>query len=614
MKRTTLLASVLGLLLASTAIALEPGDTLWTRTYGGSYVAAADEVQQTTDGGYILAGFTLSDFELSIVFYLVKTDANGDTLWTRTYGGALEEIAKSVRQTSDGGYIVAGMTSSFGGGYYDAYLVRTDANGDTLWTRAYGGTEPDYAYCVRQTTDGGLIVSGETSSFGVRGCDAWLLKTDANGDTLWTRTFDAVERERFHSVQQTSDGCYILTGFTGIWGGDNDVYLVKTDAKGDTLWTRTYGGDDWDASYSVQQTTDGGYIVGGCTESFALGFGTDLYLLKTDANGDTLWTRTYGGRREEIGQSVQQTTDGGYIFAGYSNSFGGEDWDFYVVKTDANGDTLWTRTYGGEFTNWAHSIQQTSDGNYVVAGRTDPGTGIQDMYLVKVFGGEQAPVSIEIVPDDPPVVVPQGGSFGYTGALTNNTEQSQTVDLWVMAEVPGIGRYGPLRRFNNVPLSPYQVISRHLNQHVPNLAPLGNYLYLAYCGDYPSTVIDSSYFPFEVIAGATVKGSETGWVLSGSFLEGDHPVELPSEFTLLGNYPNPFNASTAISYQLPVSGHVTLEVYNLFGEKVETLVDNDQDAGYKSALWDASGLSSGLYFYKLTAGDFSETKRMMLVK
>jgi len=614
MKRATLWATVLGLLLASTAIALEPGDTLWTRTYGGSNVDAADEIQQTTDGGYILAGFTLSDIGPSIVFYLVKTDANGDTLWTRTYGGAREEIAKSVRQTSDGGYIVAGMTSSFGGGYYDAYLVRTDANGDTLWTRAYGGTEPDYAYCVRQTTDGGLIISGETSSFGVRGCDGWLLKTDANGDTLWTRTFDAVERERLHSVQQTNDGGYILTGFTGFWGGDNDVYLVKTDANGDTLWTRTYGGYEWDASYSVQQTSDGGYIVGGCTESFSGGSDIDLYLLKTDANGDTLWTRTYGGREDEIGQSVQQTTDGGYIFAGYSKSFGEQDWNFYVVKTDANGDTLWTRIYGGRFTDWAHSIQQTDDGNYVIAGRTDPGTGFQDMYLVKVFGAEQPPVSVEIVPDDPPVVVPQGGSFGYTGTVTNNTDEVQYVDIWTMAYVPGMGWHGPFKNYNNVRFNPHQVHSAHLNQRVPNVAPVGDgYLYCGYVGDYPSTVIDSSCFPFEVIAAAPTTAGEAGWVLTGSFLEGDFP-DLPSEFALLGNYPNPFNASTMISYELPTSAHVRLEVYNLFGQRIATLVDDQQEAGYKSVTWEDSEAASGVYFYRLTAADFSETKRMMLVK
>jgi len=614
MKKSMFLTVLLGLFFASTAFALEPGDTLWTRTYGGSYVDAADDVQQTSDGGYILAGFTQFGFGWYTDFYLVKTDANGDTLWTRTYGGDDWDIAKSVRQTSDGGYIVAGMTRSFGAGYYDAYLVKTDANGDTLWTRAYGGSDYDYANSVQQTTDGGYIVGGETSSFGVRGRDGWLLKLDANGDTLWTRTFDAVERESFRCVEQTTDGGYIVVGETGFWGGDVDFYLVKTDANGNTLWTRTYGGGEWDEGTSVQQTTDGGYIVVGSTESFSGGWDTDFYLLKTDANGDTAWARTYGGRDEEYGSSVKQTNDGGYILAGKSNSFWEGDWNFYVVKTDANGDTLWTGVYGGRFTDWAHSIQQTDDGNYVIAGRTDPGTGFQDMYLIKVAGGEQPAVSIELVPDQSPVVVPRGGSFGFTGTVTNNTDQFQQVDIWLMAYVPGIGMYGPLKRFNSVPFNPHQVRSAHLNQSIPNKAPISDqYIYYGYVGDYPSTKIDSSYFPFEVTAKELAKAGSGDWLLTGSFLEGEL-LDLPSEFALLSNYPNPFNAQTVIEYQLPVTSSVKLEVYNLLGEKVVTLVNGEQEAGYKSVTWDASEVSSGIYFYKLTAGDYTETMRMILVK
>jgi hypothetical protein len=227
---------------------------------------------------------------------------------------------------------------------------------------------------------------------------------------------------------------------------------------------------------------------------------------------------------------------------------------------------------------------------------------------------EGAIVSIELVPDDPPVVVPQGGSFGYTGTVTNNTDEVQFVDIWTMAYVPGIGWHGPLRLYNNVRFNPGQIRSAHLNQRVPNVAPVSDsYLYCGYVGDYPSTVIDSSCFPFEVIPGVSTKAGEGGWVLTGSFLEGDF-ADLPSEFALLGNYPNPFNAQTVISYELPVSGHVRLEVYNLLGQKVATLVNSEEGAGHKSATWDASEVSSGLYFYKLSCAGVSETRRMILIK
>ncbi|MHC4540800.1 MAG: hypothetical protein ACYS74_13625, partial [Planctomycetota bacterium] len=163
------------------------------------------------------------------------------------------------------------------------------------------------------------------------------------------RTYGGSGDDIGSSVQQTTDGDYIVAGYTYSFGtGSSDVYLIKTDPSGDTLWTRTYGGSDIDYGYSVLQTTDGDYIVAGETQSFGAGPG-DVYLIKTDPSGDTLWTRTYGGNGHDWGQSVQQTTDGGYIVSGQTNSFGPGQADVYLIKTDAVGDTLWTRTYGGYY-------------------------------------------------------------------------------------------------------------------------------------------------------------------------------------------------------------------------------------------------------------------------
>jgi len=207
--------------------------------------------------------------------------------------------------------------------------------------------------------------------------------------------------------------------------------------------------------------------------------------------------------------------------------------------------------------------------------------------------------------------VPQGGSFGFTGTLTNNTEDPQVTDAWTMATGPQGEIYGPFKEFSDLELAPYQTRPAHFNQHVPNLAPLGFYDYIAYCGDYPATVVDSSYFQIEVVAGPA--GDGTGWVLTGSFLEGES-TELPCEFALSGNYTNPFNAQTVIEYQLRQATDVKLEVYNLIGEKVATLLNEAEEAGYKSVTWDASEVSSGVYFYKLTAGDLTEVKRMTLLR
>jgi len=608
MKKPVLLGVFLSSLFLSMAIA-GPGDTLWTRTYGGSESDKGYSVQQTTDGGYVFTGTTQSFGAEGNDVYLIKTDANGDTVWTRAYGGINSDDGRSVQQTTDGGYIIAGYTNTFGAGNYDVYLIKTDAGGDTLWTGTFGyGDEiSDQGQSVQQTFDGGYIVVGHTGREGNN--DVYLVKTDAAGDSLWTRAYGGSESDKGLSVQQTADSGYIVAGYAQSFGaGGSDIYLLKTDASGDTLWTRTYGGSEDDEAYSVQQAIDGGYILAGFTMEED---DENLYLVKTDANGDIVWTRTYGGSSTDWGYSVQQITDGGYVIAGYTRSFGAGSYDVYLLKTDSNGDTLWTRTYGGTDTDRGYFVQQTTDGGYIVAGQTRSfGAGNYDFYLLKI-AGELPETSIEIIPDDPPVTVPQGGRFGFTGSLTNNTEDPQVVDAWVMASGPAKEIYGPFKEFYDVPLAPSQSRSRHFSQRVPNLAPLGFYDYIAYCGDYPSTVIDSSFFQIEVIAGEA--SGSNGWILTGSFLEGDL-ADLPSDFVLIRNYPNPFNASTVISYELPTSSLVKLEVYNISGQKVATLVDSQQEAGYRSARWDASEVSSGLYFYKLTAGDFNEIKRMILVR
>ena len=190
----------------------------------------------------------------------------------RTYGGDSLDLGLSVMQTPDGGYILVGNTGSFGAGGHDVYLIKTDANGDTLWTRTFGGTYDDQGWSVQQTADNGHIIAGLTESFGAGESDVYLIKTDALGDMLWTRTFGGASGDFGSSVQQTADGGHIIAGGTSSFGADGgDVWLIKLDAVGETLWTRTYGGASVDVGYSVQQTSDSGYIIAGWTASFGAG-------------------------------------------------------------------------------------------------------------------------------------------------------------------------------------------------------------------------------------------------------------------------------------------------------------------------------------------------------
>jgi hypothetical protein len=372
-----LLLSVTILLLQSNTLAQAP-DTLWTKTFGETDYEVGNSVQQTSDGGYIVAGTTSSFGSGYNDVWLIKTNASGDTLWTKTFGGTDHEVGNSIQQTVDGGYIVAGYTSSFGAGERNVYLIKTNSSGYTLWTKTYGGWAGN---SVQQTSDGGYIIAG-TSGFPQFDSNVYLIKTDSSGDTLWTKTFGGNGSDMGSSVQQTSDGGYIVAGHKVIFEGYTDIYLIKTDSSGDTLWTKTFGGIFGDECNSVQQTSDGGYIVAGFTHSFGAGQG-DVYLIKTDSSGDTLWTRTFGGIVQDEGYSVQQTSDGGYIVAGFTNGYFSED--VYLIKTDSSGDILWTKTLGGIVRDVGHSVQQTSDGGYIVAGFTYSfGAGEGDVWLIKV--------------------------------------------------------------------------------------------------------------------------------------------------------------------------------------------------------------------------------------
>ena len=362
-------------------------DTLWTKTFGGNNYDVGKCVQQTADSGYIITGFTTSNGNTGRNVWLIRTDINGDTLWTKTYGGIYWDEASSVQQTSDGGYIITGYTKSYGngGGHSDVWLIKTDAVGDTMWTRTFGSFSDDYGYSVKQTADSGYIVTGQTLNIGT-GNNVYLIKTDASGDSLWTKSFGGSTHEAGYSVLQNTDGGYFITGVTwSPFASLRDVLFIKTNNAGDTLWTRVFGNlmsDDW--SHSVQQTADGGYIISGETTTFGAG-GYDVWLIKTDAAGDTLWTKTFGGTNDDYGYSVQQTTDEGYIIAGYTESFGAGNFDVYLIRTDPNGDIMWTNTYGGILSDFGNSVQQTANGGFIITGYTiSYGAGAGDAWLINV--------------------------------------------------------------------------------------------------------------------------------------------------------------------------------------------------------------------------------------
>ena len=339
-------------MLPDSVLAIPP-DTLWTRMYDWrGRIDGCYTIRETPDSGYIWGG--------SGAVNLIRTDASGDSMWSRLYCSGQTERGH-VECTSDGGFIFVSFIFVSSTQLDDVFAVKTDSSGDSLWTHLYDNNNGvDRGMSVVQTSSGGYFIGARTRA------NFYFVRTDSVGDTLWTRTYDGSGNANSWYVCQTSDGGFAVAA-TGA------PSLLRLDTNGDTLWTRQYGGD----MYEVQQTLDDGFIL--------VGTNGDFLVVKTDSIGSTEWTRTYGGEQAEYAYSVDQTSDGGYVVAGFTDSYGAGGLDFYVVKLDAVGDTLWTATYGGARRDVARCVRQTSDGGYIVAGQTASfGADFEAMYAVKL--------------------------------------------------------------------------------------------------------------------------------------------------------------------------------------------------------------------------------------
>lgn len=321
------------------------GNKLWDKVFGNSTFHFGSTVQQTRDGGFILTGRTNYGGKDA---WLIKTDAQGDIIWDKSFE---DSFGASIQQTSDGGYIITGSKSE---SFTSAWLIKTDADGKKIWERTFSESSEitSEGRSVQQTCDGGYIIAGTITNWlpdtrnatlnytpMIFNNDIWLIKTNERGYIQWDKTFGGSGNDRGRSVQQTREGGFIITGDTKSYGaGGEDLWLIKTDADGNMLWDQDFGGQDEDEGYFVQQTSDGGYIITGVTNFRLYADRADAWLIKTDANGNKLWDKTYGGPRYNTAASVQQTLDSGYIIVGSTDSYGAGGQDFYLIKTDVNGN------------------------------------------------------------------------------------------------------------------------------------------------------------------------------------------------------------------------------------------------------------------------------------
>jgi hypothetical protein len=355
---------------------------------GGAQEEFAYSFQQTDDNGYIVAGRTFSFGTGGWECYLARFNASGDTLWTKTYGNVLYDELQDVDTTSDGGFIAVGHTTTtdWDG---NVYLIRTNANGIVLWSKEYGGSIglSDKGYSVRETSDGGFIITGTTETYGSGGDDVYVLKVNSTGTVQWTTTIGSAGTtsvmDAGREVQETNDGGYIVVGYTSAVDINfSDVYLIKLNSSGVVQWKKTYGGGSYDIGYTVQQTADNGYIIGATTNSYGAG-NWDAYLIKTDANGVIQWSKTYGKSGEDRAQCARQTSDGGYILCGRSSSFGAGNFDVVLYRTDATGTLLWTKGYGGTGDDQGFYVRPIGT-SFVFCGYTVSfGAGIKDVFFAR---------------------------------------------------------------------------------------------------------------------------------------------------------------------------------------------------------------------------------------
>lgn len=474
----------ISLLLLLSAVSFAQPDTLWTRTYGGLGDDYGFGILALDDGDLAIAATSNSFGAGAMEFYVLRITTTGDTVWTRHRNATGENWCVALTQRTTGDLVTAGYGYNSVSNHWTTLEAYYTTDGAESGSHTYADSRRDvYAYSVCPTPHGGYVTAGSVEDSSGRRYAA-AFEIDSGATPGFQQILTLGYSSQIQSIKPAAGGGYILGGYVRATPDTtSDFLLVRLNANGDVVWTSSFGGAAEDIANCVAQTRDGGFAITGPTDSY--GPNGDVVLIKTDAQGQVQWLRTYGGNDEEHGHVILNTRDGGYFITGHTNSFG-EGGDVYAVKTDSAGNRSWSRFWGGPGLDVAESAVETADGGYALVGHTS--------------------------------------SFG-----------AGSTDVWVL-------RIGP------------------------------------------------------------------------DLSSGEQYSAVPGGFSLAQNYPNPFNSSTRISYNVPRSGRVTLTVFDVLGRTTATLFDATQAAGPHDVRFDASSMSTGIYFYRLDASGWSDIKKMMVLK
>ena len=597
---------------------------IFEKTFGGVEPERGIQIDVTADGGYMIVGSTES-FTSSEIMFVIKLDSAGNLQWNTVYDAYGYGKLTGLKQTSDGGYYLAGFIEG-GFGFLDQFIMKTDMIGNVQWAKNFGGIEADEFRKLSITAGGDLIVAGSNASFGVGAKDVQAIKINNNGDVEWAKTYGTLYEDFNSSCIIASDGNYVLSGAVDITGSYGiRPTLIKLDTLGNIIWAKYYSGyiEDW--ARDLIETSDGGFLITGDTRSFGLGGSQDVYLIKTNSSGNVEWAKSYGGISNDVGYGVVLSNDGKYLVAGYTNSFGFGGYDGLLMKVDLTGSLEWFRTYGGNTSDYIYDLIIASDNGFALTGRRSSNTlGSDDVWLVKTdengfsncaFGNYNPNV---FTISNLQAINMNMGMLSHISAATPNLttiipNSSQTTSCAIIPV--------ELKSFN------YQLENQNVFLTWSTATETNNMGFKVFRNDIEigfvagsgtttehrqysfkdQNVFNGSYI-YSLIQidydGSTEKVGEVEVVLNN----------VPTNYVLEQNYPNPFNPNTIIGFALPRATNIKLSIFNTLGENVVVLEEGFREAGYYHTEFNGSNLPSGIYFYTLSSDNFTSTKKMILLK
>jgi photosystem II stability/assembly factor-like uncharacterized protein len=598
--------------------------TQFEKTYGGINSERGVVIDGTNDGGYVIGGSTAS-FSSSEDMFLVKLDSTGIIQWTKVYNSFGYDRIHGVKQTTDGGYYLSGYVGD-GNGLFDMAIAKIDAIGNIVWSKYSGSVQAEELRKLSLTPDGGLLVAGYNASIGVGSKDVQTMKISSNGTIEWAKTYGTLYEDFNSSCKVASDGNYVLSGALDISGSyDVRPTLIKLDTLGNIIWAKYFQGyiEDW--GRDLIETPDGGFLIVGDTKSYGLGGSQDIFLIKTDNSGNVEWAKAIGGIGNEMVHCALLTSDSKCIISGSTNSYGFGSYDAFLLRINLSGDIEWFHTYGGNTGDNGYDVVEGIDQGFALTGGRSSNTlGGDDVWLIKTdvagfsdcaFGTFNP--NVFVISNLQAINLNMGtGSLISAADLTLTTITPNSGQTTSCAIIPvELKSFNYKIEKNNVKLS-WTTATEINNQGFKVFRDNNEIGFVAGSGtttelrnySFNDENLNSGIYNYALLQN-DFDGTSRG--------VGELTVEvknIPSDFILEQNYPNPFNPSTTIGYSIPEVSFIKLSVYNSLGEKVADIEEGEKPAGYYEVNFDASTLPTGIYFYALSTGKFTATKKMLLLK